>query len=308
MKLLPVYNRRFKILHKEFELYAKTVGYNRGKDSHYPDCVNEFLFFIENRNIKNICDVTASEIIAYKIYLSERPNQLRSGGISDSWIKTHLFSLRLFFDYLIDTNQVEYSPAHLPKFSLKKYKERNILTNEEIKQLYSICESREDRAILSLAYGCGLRRSEMQNLNLADVNLNREIIIIRDGKNHKNRTVPMSVGVIKDIREYIIYERMNYFTKGISSNAFFLNKRCVRKNGENINLRLKQMIIKTRNPVMASKEITLHCLRHSIATHLFDNGAPIEYVKQFLGHSDIDTAMVYSKRRKQHMKILNQLR
>jgi len=166
----------------------------------------------------------------------------------------------------------------------------------------------QDRAIISLAYGCGLRRSELQNLNVSDVYIDRGIIIIRDSKNHKNRTVPMSEGVLKDIREYLIYERMKYFNKGISTYAFFVNNRGVRKNGMDINNRLKQLIIKTQNPIMVGKEITLHCLRHSIATHLLDNGATIEFVKQFLGHSDIDTAMLYSKRRKLKLKILNQLR
>jgi site-specific recombinase XerD len=101
MKLLPVYNRKFLILHKEFEMFVKTMGYNRGKRCLYPDCVNEFMFFLENRGIKNICNVTATEIIAYQLYLSERPNQIHGGGLSDSYIKTHLFSLRLFFDYLL---------------------------------------------------------------------------------------------------------------------------------------------------------------------------------------------------------------
>lgn len=308
MKLLPVYNKQFKILLKEFEMFTRTMGYNRGKNCQYPDCVNEFLFFIETRNIRNIRDVNASEIIAYQIYLSERPNQIRGGGLSDSYIKIHILSLRLFFDYLLDTNQIEYSPAHLPKFSLKRYKERNILTTEEMQQLYNTCESRQDRAIISLAYGCGMRRSELQNLNINDVSLSNGIIVIRDSKNHKNRTIPMSDGVLKDIKEYLVYERMNQSEKSMYTHSFFLNCKGQRKSGMDMNTRLKQLIIKTQNPIMVSKEITLHCLRHSIATHLLDNGATIEFVKQFLGHSNIDTAMLYSKRRKLQLKILNQIR
>lgn len=308
MKLLPVYNRNFQILHKEFVQYIKTMGYNRGGKCQYPDCVNEFLFFIENRNIRNISEVTASEIIAYQLYLSERPNQIRSGGLSESYIKIHIYSLRLFFDYLLDTEQINYSPARLPKFSLKRHKERNILTIEEIQQLYNACESKFDRSIISLAYGCGLRRSELQNLNITDVHLSKGIIVIRDSKNHKNRIIPMSDGVLKDIREYLAYDRMKYFNNGITTNSFFVNSRGVRKNGMDINSRLKQLITKMNNPVIMNKEITLHCLRHSIATHLLDNGTSIEFVKEFLGHSDIDTAMLYSKRRKLKLKILNQLR
>lgn len=309
MKHLPVYNRQFQLLHEEFEQFVKTKGYNRGKNCLYPDCVKEFLFFIETRGIKKIRDVSASEIITYQVYLSERPNQRRGGGLSDSYIKCHLFSLRLFFDYLLDTDIIKNSPARLPKFYLNRNKERSVLTTEEIKQLYNVCESKIDTAILSLAYGCGLRRSELENLNISDVLLLQGIIIIRDSKNHKSRTVPMSDAVLKDIREFIVYERMKYLNGSkCVTNALFINNKGMRKSGADINIRLKQLIVKTQNPVMIRKEITLHCLRHSIATHLLDNGATIEFIQQFLGHSDIDTAMIYAKRRKQKMKILNQIR
>jgi integrase/recombinase XerD len=309
MKRLPVYNIKFNVLLNDFEQFIKTKGYSRGKDCMYPVCVREFLFFIENKSINDIREVTAAEIIAYHMYLSERPNQLRGGGLSDSTIKSHLYSLRLFFDYLLDTEEIEYSPARLPKFSRKKYKERNILTVEEINQLYQTCESKQDKAIISLAYGCGLRRSELEKLNTNDVHLHKGIIVIRDSKNHKSRTVPMSDRVLKDIKEYIIYERMKYFNKSsIPEYALFINMRGFRRSGAEMNNRLKQMIQNTHNTAMIEKEITLHCLRHSIATHLLDNGATLEFVQHFLGHSDIDTALIYSKRRKLKLIIQNQIR
>ena len=71
---------------------------------------------------------------------------------------------------------------------------------------------------------------------------------------------------------------------------------------------LKEIIQRTQNPELLRKEITLHCLRHSIATHLMDNGASIEFIQQLLGHAEIDTAHLYSKRRKQQMNILSQIR
>ena len=68
--------------------------------------------------------------------------------------------------------------------------------------------------------------------------------------------------------------------------------------GDHINERLKELIANTNNADMTSKEITLHCLRHSIATHLLDNGASIEFVRDYLGHAEIDTVHVYARRRK----------
>lgn len=309
MKHLPINNPVFENFYKDFNTFTKTKGYNRGENSMYPSCVREFLFFIESRQIFNINDITAKEIIAYYEYLLERPNQRREGGLSDSMIKSHLFSLRLFFDYLIDIEVIDNSPARLPKFILKRCKERNILTVEEIKLLYKVCETKEDKAILSLAYGCGLRRSEIEKLETSDVHFYKGIVVVRDSKNHRSRTIPMADNVLKDLKEYILYERMNNIKGNISpDHSFFINKSGLRKKGADMNLRLKKIIEKTHNVSIIKKEITLHCLRHSIATHLLDNGATIEFVQKFLGHCHIDTALIYTKRRKQQMKILNQIK
>ena len=246
----------------------------------------------------------------YNDYLMQRPNHRREGGLSDSSIRNHLFSLRLFFDYLMDTEQIIFSPLHLPKFQISTYKQRNILSIEEIKQLYAVCETRQDKALLSIAYGCGLRRSEIRNLDTSDVLLHKGILIVRNGKFGKSRTIPLSAKVIVHLKEYLIYERMKYVQElsgSVISNAFFITPQGNRISGQRLNERLKELILKTNDPKIIRKDITLHCLRHSIATHLIDNGASIECVQALLGHAEIDTAHLYSKRRKQQLKIRTQL-
>ncbi len=309
MKHLPLHNPVFEALYKDFESLIRTKGYSRGQNTMYPSCVREFLFFIENKGITTIQQVEATEIIAYHEYISTRPNQRREGGLSDSMIKSHLFSLRLFFDYLLDNGELDSSPARLPKFTVKRHKERNILTVEEIKQLYAACENQRDKAMISVAYGCGLRRSEIQKLDTGDIHLHKGILIIRDSKNHKNRTIPASDNVLKNLKDYIIYERPKYLQHSKQYEpAFFVNERGEHWSGARMNDRLHELIERTQNPEIQRKEITLHCLRHSIATHLIDNGATIEFVQQFLGHSHIDTAHIYAKKRKQRMAILSQIR
>ena len=229
---------------------------------------------------------------AYYEYIRQRPNQRKEGGLSDSMIRHHLYSLRLFFDYLIEIGELETSPAKLPKFQLSKYKERNICTVDEIKLLYSVCESKRDRALLSVAYGCGLRRTEIQNLNTNDILLHKGLLLVRSGKNNKSRNVPLSDNVILDLKDFLVYERSNWFTQSNpeSANAFFINNHGNRMNGTMMNDRLKELIKRTNNYTLEQKEITLHCLRHSIATHLIDKGANIEFVQSLLGHAEIDTA------------------
>ncbi|PLX01113.1 MAG: hypothetical protein C0594_14420 [Marinilabiliales bacterium] len=243
MKHLPIINHTYQKLHNEFTRFITTKGYSRGKDVMYPTCIREFLFFIENKGVETIQNVDANTIQSYYYYISSRPNQRRAGGLSDSMLKTHLYSLRLFFDYLLDTDVLEYSPARLPKFTLKKSEQREILSNDQIRKLYTVCESYRDKALLSAAYGCGLRRSEMVNLDLEDVIFHKGIVIVRDSKNHKNRTIPMSDFVARHLKEYIVNER----TKGLINNrkinnSFFVSNTGNRWRGNNMNDRLHYLV------------------------------------------------------------------
>lgn len=305
MKNLPLNNTHFEGLFRDFSQNVRVRGYARGKNTQYPACVREFLFFIENRDLVDIEEVKAVDVMAYYEYIRERPNQRREGGLSESMIRGHLFSLRLFFDFLMDSKILDGSPVHLPKFSFGKSKEREILTEEEIKETYNACANKRDRALISIAYGCGLRRSEISKLNINDIVFHQATLTVRDGKFGKSRIVPMSESVMRDLKDYVIYERPQLITTRTNAHiqAFFLNYTGTRACGNYLNNMLKKVLGRTQNPNILRKEITLHCLRHSIATHLQDHGAAIEFVQEFLGHAGVDTSMLYSKRRKQRMKI-----
>ncbi len=300
MEHLPVYNPLFEIHYHEFKRMVQAKGYAAANN--IASCLREFLFFIETKGIDNIKEVKATDIFAYHEYLCERPNQRRGGGLSDATIKRHQFSLRLFFDYLLDTAQISGSPARLPKFCIAVYNERNIVTIEEIKQIYATTETMFDKALLGLAYGCGLRRSEIAKLNTSDIDFHKGMLTVRSGKLGKTRTVPMSDNVLRDLKSYLIYERSEKIKNSTSiiSPAFLININTgYRAYAKSLNDQIKRLVLKTKNPELIKKNITLHCLRHSIATHLLDNGASIEFVQKFLGHEMLDTTHIYSKKRKQ---------
>ncbi|MEO6883119.1 MAG: tyrosine-type recombinase/integrase [Bacteroidia bacterium] len=297
MKSLPLYNKQYEQYYQDFAKALQTKGY--AKSEMYAVSAREFLFFLESKTITDVKQVKASDVIAYYEYLGERPNKRRLGGLSNSMIRGQLFALRLFFDYLTDVGIIEGSPARLPKFSIGKNGEREMLSVEETKELYQATKTKREKAILSLAYGCGLRRTEIQNLNTSDVQLSKGLLLVRDGKNHRSRTVPLSDSVLQSLREYLIYEREQYINrrqKHIES-SFILNNSGLRMQGDNLYKDLKEILKRTT----IKKEICLHSLRHSIATHLLDKGADIEFVKNFLGHQSIDTSHIYSKRRKQQL-------
>jgi site-specific recombinase XerD len=297
MKSLPLYNREFERLYCAFREVVINKGYSKGKDSSYPSCIREFLHFISGKGIDDIKKVSIKEIIVFYEYLKKRPNARREGGISDSHIRTHIYSLRLFFDHLLDIGEIEKAPARLPRFQFVKCREREILSIEEIKILYEHTKNATERAILGLAYGCGLRRTEIEKLNIHDVIFQQGIVVVREGKGNKNRTVPMSDKVIKDLKEYVIYERSERFYSNVAS--LMVNRWGKRMRGQSINCKLQELIKRIGNQELIKKEVSLHSLRHSIATHLIDNGVGIEFVRKFLGHALLDTTHLYSKRRKQ---------
>ena len=309
MKNLPINSPEYETLYNEFSDFVRFKGYSRGTNTSYGYHVREFLFFIETKSIEHIKKVKAPDVISYYEYLQKRPNQARKGSLSDSMIREHLFSLRLFFDYLVDVGELESSPVHIPKFQLTRSKQRQILSVKEIKLLQGCCKTKLEAALLTIAYGCGMRRNEIELLDTCDVLLSKGTVIVRNGKGGKNRTIPLSDGGIRVLKEYVVNERPHLFPVGKmeATQAFFINKAGTRMKGNSLDSTLRKMIQRTESPVILAKNITLHCLRHSIATHLLNNGAGIEFVQEFLGHEEMDTSHLYAKRRRQHLKIFNQI-
>lgn len=304
MKGLPLYNQQYEALYHEFNRALMIKGYSRGKPSMYPNYVREFFHFLEGKGVQDIKDITPKDIHDYHEHITERPNQRREGGLSDSVIRHQHYSLRLFFDYLMDTDRLESSPVNFPKFKVIHKNERNILTVKEVGEVYAQCENGRDKAILAMAYGCGLRRTEIQKLDTSDISLHTGMVTVRDGKNKKSRRIPMSDQVLRDIKHYIIYERTQLIERdAVDEQALILNNHGLRMKGQYLNDRIRELTKATGNQQIIDKNITLHCLRHSIATHLLDNGATMEFVQKFLGHACIDTAHIYSRKRKQRLAI-----
>jgi site-specific recombinase XerD len=291
----------FQNLLNDFDSYVKVKNYKQGKGSMYQNAVAEFLIWLEESGVSKIKDVTSRESVNYLDYLTTRPKRRGSGTLGGESIKFHLFVMGLFMFNLLESKQIE-NGFYIPSYSDSSGKPRNTLTVDEIKMLYKNCESDLERALLSVAYGCGLRRSELVALNTRDIQLSKGMLIVRDGKGSKRREVPMSDMVAGHIKRYIAEERYEKL-KGSnqSEDAFFIHDSGKRMNGEYLNDTLKKMTEKTSSYELIKKDITLHCLRHSIASHLMEKNAGIDFIRGFLGHSQINTTYIYAvknKRRK----------
>ena len=290
-------------LYNEFERFVKVRNYKQGKTKMYQSVVIEFLLWLEEKGITNIKEVSSKISIQYFEYLITRPKQRSEGTLADNTIKFHLFVMGLFVLNLLESNQIE-KAFYIPSYGGNNENPRNVLAIAEVQLLYKNAQNELERALLSVAYGCGLRRSEIHSLDVKDVQLSTGMLIVRKGKNSKRREVPMSDSVITYLRKYITEERYQKLEgKNQLEDAFFINNKAQRMSGEHLNDTLKNMIEQTNNYELIQKDITLHCLRHSIACHLADNNAGIDFIRRFLGHSEINTTYLYAIKNKKRKPV-----
>ncbi len=160
-----------------------------------------------------------------------------------------------------------------------------VLSCREVKQLLKTPKLLKHRLVLAILYGCGLRCFELCNLQLKDLDFDRKMLHIRQGKGRKDRYVPLSQLQIRGLKKYIAAE--NPVTWCFTGNN---------KEGKAVPLStqgVRWIVQEARKHSGIQKDITTHSLRHSYATHLLEMGLDIISVKDLLGHADIQTTLTY---------------
>ena len=304
MKKLVLNNTSYQHLLKAFKEWLDILGYSPKTVEKLPNYVQEFLHQMMLLKVENIKQIQAIHIQKHYENLSVRANERRGGALSNTTINEHIYGLEKFFEFLHHKGV-----QNLPTINIKRLKtnkiEKEILTINQVLDLFEIAEKQEvkskkqetlnqrDLVMMSLYYSCGLRRTEGVNINLEDVNLDQKILHIKKGKGNKQRMIPFSKTTKKYLNDWI-YEHRNVLIKDKTESRLLIGYRGKPISGAMMHLRLKQLIEKTKNQDIKEKNISLHSLRHSIATHLLSNGMKIEKVQQFLGHSSLESTQIYT--------------
>lgn len=316
MKKLIVKSDNFNYIEKSFANWLEIKGYAEFTVYSTPIKAREFFNWLEKRQITEVKNITVNHVKHYYKYIKERANTRQGGALASTHINKHRQAILYLLDYLRQNARITLPYIKLRTLPVIK-QHYKVLTVEDIKQLYEATTvadgsthdtetSLRDKAMLSILYGCGLRRREAQLLNVDDIDLDKQTLHIKHGKNYKERIIPISNKSKKDIEDYL-YNARNILLagRGRSSHtavypdktqqpAFFISIRGQRMGAMNMGLRLQQLTYKTNNAELIEKAPTLHTLRHSIATHLLANGMKIEKIAKFLGHSSLESTQIYT--------------
>ena len=223
MKQLPLKTAQYRYLQEHFEHWLQTLGYAKTTVNSFPIHVREYLHHLENyQQVTQITEVKRYHSQDYIEYLYQRKNYRNcySTGLSQYSINKNVVAINTFHKYLLEIRNLNLAPLSLR--TRQGTSNIQILSVDEIKSLYEATyyESREnqqvlgqrDRAILSLLYGCGLRRKEAIMLDIQDVDFDKGELLIRNTKSKRERLVPMVDRTIKDIQTYL-NEARPWFTK-----------------------------------------------------------------------------------------------
>ncbi len=234
-------------------------------------------------------------------YLNQRkPNQkeienfikdLHQTKASRQYIQGHINVINRYSAFLEKTKKQKLAVNKI--IVEREIKTEKVIFNQlEIQQLFSSIDGHSpsglfDKAMLSIYYGCGLRSKEGINLEPKEIDYNKGLLYIKPSKNYQSRYVPMSQKVIADLKEYVEFAREIINTE---SNYLLVGKTKPQVTGQYLNSRLKKLM----NKANITKKASLHSLRHSIATHLLQQGMELEYIGNFLGHKRLDSTQIYT--------------
>ncbi|MEJ4089381.1 site-specific tyrosine recombinase/integron integrase [Galbibacter orientalis] len=267
-----VYNRKRKENYKFCpdnylqKLELKNYAHNTIKT--YVSCFESFINYYSDQTI-NVLD--ENDIRNYLAFLIKTNR-------SDSYINQAINSIKFYYEIVLGLPNRFYN-LERPR---KSKKLPVVLSKEEFLSIISSTKNLKHKCIISLLYSAGLRRSELLNLKLTDIESNRMLIRVRDAKGNKDRYTILSKNILIDLRAYYKnYRPTNYLFEGQEKAQYSPNS-------------VGNVVSNTAKRAGIKIPVTAHTLRHSFATHLLEAGTDIRYIQLLLGHNSTKTTEIYT--------------
>jgi site-specific recombinase XerD len=199
--------------------------------------------------------------------------------ISYSYQKQIAMGLKLYYKEILKKNiNLEFLfPSRKPE------KLPTVLSKSEVIRIIQSTQNKKHKCMIALLYSAGLRIGELMNLKIMDINSSRMTIHLKGAKGNKDRMVPLSIKVLKMLREYYQeYQPKEYLFEG-------------QKGGKYSPSSFNKLLKIAARTGKIKQNITAHTLRHSYATHLLERGTDVRIIQRLLGHSSIKTTMIYTQ-------------
>jgi len=257
--------------------------------------IGYFIAWCENRGVTRPNEVTRPVLERYRRWLYH--HRKRDGGpMSFHGQRARLALVRAFFRWLARQNLILYNPAsELEMPRLEKRLPRDVLTADEAERIINIPDTdtpvgMRDRAILETLYSTGIRRMELVNLALYDLDQLRRTLMVRLGKGHKDRFVPIGERAVLWVDKYL-HESRPAFVMEPDGGALFITDR----GDPFTNAHLTRMVRQYIDAAGVTKRGSCHIWRHTMATLMLENGCDIRFIQAMLGHSKLSTTAIYTQ-------------
>lgn len=258
---------------EKIEAYSKWMKSRNYSENTINTYTNALIVFLKYYREKPVEELTNKDVVNFNV------DYIKAKGYSVSMQNQTVNALKLFFTFS-KGSKIEVEKIHRPRGEKKL---PNVLSKEEVKTILNALTNLKHKAMLSLIYSCGLRSSELINLELTHVDSKRNLLIIKQAKGFKDRIAPLSNKTIELLREYV---------KGAKPTKHLFEGQY---KGEPYDARSLQKVLKTAlEKTNIKKPVTLHWLRHSYATHLLEAGTDLRYIQEILGHKSSKTTEIYT--------------
>lgn len=288
---------------KQIKNFLNFLNFEKGLSENtilaYKNDIRNYLEYICGLNIADFSQISHHIINNFIIYLYEL-------GLNETSRIRYLSSVRSFHKFLVENKTLKEDVSEKVIFPKSHKKLPEVLSYQEIQRLIDSIDVStnagiRDRAILEILYACGLRVSELCNLENQNIIWDYEILRIM-GKGNKERIVPMGTTALFWLNEYLTKARPNFIkASGKNNPALFLNQRGSKLTRMGVWKILHNYAVK----IGLGDKVHPHIFRHSFATHLLEGGADLRAVQEMLGHSDISTTQIYTNIDREYIKSIH---
>lgn len=298
-------NAAHELLLQDFALSRKAKGFKRGIGDDAAILCREYLHYLEAQGCDNVLLADCKLFGLFLLQLNKRKKHKGNGTLSKVHFNHIRYAVTSFYHHLYDAGLIMHLPTSGKLFNVVRTDDKQILTVHEIDVLFATAEHPVEKALLALAYGCGLRRSELARMSMYDYRSSSSLVIVRAGKFSRSRSVPVAERIRTILDNYLLNYRSKINTS--MSNAMLIYEDGTAYSGGELYELLKKLSKKAFTSRSVQRKVNLHVMRNSVAVHMINRGADIHFVKRFLGHSLIDTTMLYAKRRRNRTSIKRKL-